>query len=150
MPTPIADRENVFEGSRPWWLLPAGRIHPAWWVAACVAIIWADYLGGIDYFPLLYMVPVVLAAWYSGTGPAIALAVVVTVVRLAFLAALPREAGLFSTLGLMTLARGVVVAFIALWFSRLSAIERALEKRVRVLEGLLPICSFCKNIRNEA
>jgi hypothetical protein len=29
-------------------------------------------------------------------------------------------------------------------------LERDLSRRVHVLEGLLPICSFCKNIRNEA
>jgi hypothetical protein len=38
----------------------------------------------------------------------------------------------------------------ALWFARLAELERDLARRVKVLEGLLPICAFCKNIRNEA
>ena len=37
----------------------------------------------------------------------------------------------------------------ALWFARLADYERELSRQVRVLEGLLAICSFCKSIRNE-
>ena len=51
---------------------------------------------------------------------------------------------------LETLARGIVVLFLGLWLARLAELERALERRVRVLEGLLPICSFCKKIRNDS
>ena len=141
---------RVFDAARPWWLLPPGRIHPAWWVGVAVLIIWSDWLGGIDYFPLLYAVPVVLAAWYSGSGPAMALAVLVPVARLAFLVEVGDATESFWSAGLMTAARGVVVFFIGLWFARLSQVEQALDRRVRVLEGLLPICSFCKNIRNES
>ncbi|MCM3878836.1 MAG: hypothetical protein ND807_01895 [Vicinamibacterales bacterium] len=141
---------NVLESVRPWWLLPPGRIHPAWWVAACAGILWSDYLGGLEYFPLLYAVPVALAAWYSGRGTAMALAVAVPVARLVFLLELPSQAGLVSSLGLTTIARGIVVFFIGLWFARLSEVEHALDRRVQVLEGMLPICSFCKSIRNES
>ena len=35
----------------------------------------------------------------------------------------------------------------ALWFARLSEHEHDLQRRVQTLEGLLTICSFCKNIR---
>ena len=38
----------------------------------------------------------------------------------------------------------------ALWFARLSEHERALRRHVQRLEGLLPICSFCKSIRNKS
>jgi len=46
--------------------------------------------------------------------------------------------------------RGSVVVFMALWFARLSEHEHTLHREVQVLKGLLPICSFCKSIRNEA
>ncbi len=135
--------------THPWWLLPPGRVHPAWWIGVCLVVIWSDFLGGAEYFPLLYTVPVVLAAWYSGARPAMWLAGVVPLIRLAFLNELVHPAEAFWSAGLMTAARGVVVFFIGLWFARLADVERALDQRVRVLEGLLPICSFCKNIRNE-
>ena len=55
----------------------------------------------------------------------------------------------FTALAVATLFRGAVVAFLALWFARLADLERDLERRVKVLEGLLAICSFCKRIQNE-
>ena len=58
----------------------------------------------------------------------------------------PEDVG---ALALATAFRGVVIVFIALWFARLADLERALARRVKVLEGLVPICSHCKNIRNE-
>jgi hypothetical protein len=42
-----------------------------------------------------------------------------------------------------------MVLLFALWFARLADYERELSRQVRVLEGLLAICSFCKSIRNE-
>ena len=134
---------------RPWWLLPPGRIHPAWWLIAFAAIVGADHFGGIEFFPLLYTIPVVLAAWYSGRGTALALAIAVPLVRLATLLEFPSPAGALWADGATTIARGIVVFFIALWFARLSEVERALDRHIRVLEGLLSICSFCKSIRNE-
>ena len=141
--------KNVFDAVRPWWLLPPGQIHPVWWVAMCAAIASSDYIGGIEFFPLLYAIPVVLAGWYAGRGTAVALAVAVPLIRLAALVEMPAIAGATWGLAATIIARGVVVFFIGLWFARLSEVERALDRRVRVLEGLLSICSFCKSIRNE-
>jgi len=53
-------------------------------------------------------------------------------------------------LAFATSFRGIVIVILALWFARLAEFERSLERRVKVLEGLVPICAFCKNIRNEA
>ena len=50
----------------------------------------------------------------------------------------------------MTIVRGVIISVMALWFARLSEHERQLHRYVVKLEGLLPICAFCKSIRNEA
>jgi len=48
---------------RPWWLLPPGRIHAGWWIALGALLLWADYVAGpTAAFPLLYAVPVILAA----------------------------------------------------------------------------------------
>lgn len=41
--------KNVLDAVRPWWLLPPGQIHPAWWVAMCAAIVGSDYIGGIEF-----------------------------------------------------------------------------------------------------
>jgi hypothetical protein len=55
-----------------------------------------------------------------------------------------------AALTVMTILRVVVISVMALWFARLSEHERALDEEVRALKGLLPICSFCKSIRNDA
>ena len=135
---------------RPRWQLPDGRINPALWVAVGIVVIWSDYAGGLQYFPVLYTVPVTLAAWYSGRKPAVALATIVALIRVVFIALGIDATEPRVTLILETLARGVVVLFLGLWIARLAELERALERRVRILEGLLPICAFCKKIRNDA
>jgi hypothetical protein len=137
--------------ARPWWLLPPGRLHPGWWVAMAALLFWIDYVSGPNtQFPVFYVVPVSLAAWYSGRWPALALAVAVPVVHMLLWVAVWRQAGPLTTLIVTTTIRGAVIVVMALWFARLSEHERALERHVQTLEGLLPICSFCKKIRNEA
>jgi hypothetical protein len=43
----------------------------------------------------------------------------------------------------------IVLGGMAFLVSRTSMQTRALAKRVKVLEGILPICSFCKKIRDD-
>ena len=136
---------------RPWWLLPPGRLHPLWWSAIGAALIWIDYLAGPDAkFPVLYVIPVTLAAWYSGRWTSVALAVVVPLGHITFLAAFWAQPGDLATPVATTVSRGAVILVMALWFSRLSEHERALHRHVQRLEGLLPICCFCKSIRTQA
>ena len=113
-------------------------------------MLWIDYMvSGGGHFPVVYVIPVILAAWYSGKWPAVALAIAVPVFRLlVFVMPFHQPEGLGS-LALATALRGIVIVFLALWFARLAEFERELQRQVKVLEGLLSICSFCKNIRNE-
>jgi hypothetical protein len=136
---------------RPWWLLPLGRLHPLWWVAIGGLLVGTDYVTGPKtQFPVVYVIPVILAAWYSGRWPALALAVTFPLIHLVFLMTRWHQPDSMSTLVVTTALRGAVVAAMATWFARLSAHERALHRHVRTLEGLLSICSFCKRIRNES
>jgi hypothetical protein len=143
----VSENDTV---ERPWWLLPVGRVHARWWALAGVVLVAADYLAGPEsQFPVLYVIPVSLAAWYSGRGPAIALAIAVPLVHLALITIVMPAPGGTMLLAIMTLARGAVVLVMALWFARLAEHERQLLRYVVKLEGLLPICSICKSIRNE-
>jgi hypothetical protein len=135
--------------SRPKWQLPDRRVHPAIWVGVAAVMIWSDYAGGLRYFPVLYVIPVTLAAWFSGRLPAVVLATIVPIVRLMLISFSADATDSIVPSILETLARGVVVLFLALWIARLAELERALERRVRILEGMLPICAFCKKIRND-
>ena len=134
---------------RPWWLLPLGRIPPLWWVAIGVGLIGIEYLAGsYPQAPVFYVIPVTLAAWYSGRWPSLALAITMPLVHIGFLVASQAEG--LSGLVAATLLRGGVILVMALWFARLSEHERALYRHVERLEGLLPICAFCKSIRTGA
>jgi hypothetical protein len=138
------------EPVRPWWLPAPVRLHAAWWIAVAVTLLALEYVTGLyRQFPLVYVIPVSLAAWYSGRWPALAFAVVVPVAHLVF-AAPDASRDEFAALAATGAFRSTIVLFMALWFARLSEHERALHREVQALKGLLPICSFCKSIRNEA
>jgi hypothetical protein len=135
--------------SQPWWLLPPGRVQSGWWAATAALLFGLDYRVGLAArFPTLYVIPVVLAAWYSGRGPAMALAVTFAAEHALLQLAQPAAGALLPQLTL-TAVRGAVILVLGVWFARLSNHEQALRSRVRTLEGLLPICSICKNVRNE-
>lgn len=141
---------KVSERTRPWWLLPPVRLHPAWWFAMAVPLLWIEYVAGLyNQFPVIYVIPVSLAAWYSGRRPALMLAIAIPLIHLLFMAFGTTPGNLVTVL-VTTVIRGPVIVFMALWFARLSEHERALQSEVQMLRGLLPICSFCKSIRNEA
>lgn len=136
---------------RSWWLLPLGRLNPLWWVGIGGVLLWADYVTGPKpQFPLLYAIPVALASWYSGRWSAVALAIAIPLVHAVFLLALWKQSGSIPTLVAITMFRGAAVIAMALWFARLADYERELRHQVKTLEGLLPICAFCKRIRNES
>lgn len=127
-----------------------GRIHARWWLLVGIALVAADYVIGPDsQFPVLYVIPVSLAAWYSGRWPAVALAIAVPAFHLVFLVLTMRGPGITMLLATMTVARAAVILVMALWFARLSEHERQLLRYVVKLEGLLRICAVCKSIRNE-
>lgn len=137
--------------TRPWWLLPLGRVHPLWWIGIGAALVFIDYtVGPNTQFPVVYVIPVALAAWYSGWRPALALAVAVPLLHIVFLMAVWKLPGPVTALVATTAMRGAVIVLLALWFARLSEHERELHRHVETLEGLLRICSFCKKIRTEA
>jgi hypothetical protein len=135
----------------PWWLLPLGRVHPLWWSAIGVGAIWIDFLAGpYAQFPVLYVIPVTLAAWYSGRSASVALAVAIPLAHVLFLVTLWLPLPDAGALVAATIFRGAVILVMGLWFARLAEHERALHRHVHRLEGLLPICCFCKNIRTES
>lgn len=145
----MSTREPALE--RPWWLLPMGRWHPLWWAGIAPALIGLEYVAGPQtQYPVVHVIPVILAAWYSGRRPALALAVAVPLARIVLHMTVWTSPGALSVHIATTLFRGAVIALVGLWFARLSEHERELHRHVQTLEGLLPICSLCKSIRNPA
>jgi hypothetical protein len=115
------------------------------WVIAAVAILLLDYLTGpFIQFPILFVVPVALATITHGPQAGVGVAVVLPLLRLSFFLSwdLP------SSWVLEVIDTAVDVAILiglSLLIDKILQQQRAL----RVLQGMLPICAFCKKIRDD-
>ena len=108
-----------------------------------------DFLAGpIVFFPVLFVIPVALMAWNCGLRTALRLAVVLCLIRFSIQYAW----GIPYTLPVAVInaiIRLAILFFITFLCGKLSEQTQALRARVRTLEGLLPTCAHCKDIRDE-
>jgi len=99
-------------------------------------------------FPILFVIPVAFAAWFSSKRTAYLLAVLLPIGRL-IIASIFETQTPFVFLAINALIRIAVLCFFALLIVRTARQTKELEQRVRQLEGILPICMFCKRIRDD-
>ena len=122
---------------------------PVYWVVLAVVILFCDYLTQpFIRFPILFLVPIALAAWYSGRWWGIGLAVSMTVIHTYF----SRAPGVAETMTVTVtneVIRLIVLSLFAFLVDRTATQSRMLAREARVLSGLLPICSYCKRIRDQ-
>jgi hypothetical protein len=131
-------------------MLPLGRVDPRWWLPAVTGLILLDCVTGpAAPLPVVYAVPVALAAWYSGQVTSLWLALILPTSRLVLEIYVwspppssPDEALVTAMIRISTFTLLALLTF------RLSEHERSLERDLAVLQGLLPLCSFCKSIKN--
>jgi len=127
--------------------------HPACIAGIVVAIFVADvFTGPYILFPVTFVIPIWITAWHYGHRWGIGLSTALCLCR--FLVVCWLEPEIFGGEPWIALTnatiRGVVLGLLAWLVARVSSQVRLLSQRVQVLEGLLPICSFCKNIRDDA
>jgi len=117
-------------------------------ISTAIIVLLFDFITGIHIrFPALFVLPVGLAAWHQEKTLAYVLSIVLPLARVWFLSVWQTEHFLPSLIN-------APVTMIVLWYysyliCRVAAQKKSLERRVRVLEGILPICASCKQIRNE-
>jgi hypothetical protein len=110
------------------------------------AILVVDYLTGpFIQFPILFVFPVTLATVAHGRMVGSTAAVVLPLLRLSFFSHWPLQ----SSWPVEIVDTGVDAAILVGTSVLLDRMLRQ-ERELRVLQGLLPICSFCKKIRDEA
>ena len=116
-------------------------------VAVIVFVI--DYITGKSIlFPILYVLPVGIAAWRGQKSTAYTMAILLPLLRVGF--HFPwHETQSLSVAALNASIRALVLTLYAYLIDRIAWQTSALEKKVRILEGILPICASCKRIRNE-
>jgi hypothetical protein len=128
------------------------RVVPWRWKTALVAmsagVLALDIATGpFIQFPITFVAPVGLGAWYLGRKTGVGYAVALVGCRLAIALGLESEVG--STWSALVNAgiRLVVLVALAVLLDQVAWQRRTLAARVQMLEGILPICSFCKKIR---
>ena len=102
-----------------------------------------DYLSGpYIQLPILLVIPVGLATWRDGSRWGSATAVMLPLIRLTFFER-------WGVAGSWLLPAGDALVDVVILLGWVWALQRYLtqQRRMRVLQGLLPICAFCKRIR---
>jgi hypothetical protein len=106
-----------------------------------------DYaLGPFIQFPIVYPVPVSLAAWHSGRPLSLALAVILPLCRLYFIT-LWDPPWTFLESAVNAAIRIVVLSSFAWLVDRTAHQTRRLSSEVFLLSGMLPVCRRCLKIR---
>jgi len=122
-----------------------GAVQDWHWALISAVILVVDYLTGpYIQFPILFVVPVALATSLHGLVGGISVAVLMPTLRLLFYFVWRVPVG-WALETADTLVDVVILCGFALLVDRILRQER----EIRVLEGMLPICSFCKRIRQE-
>lgn len=126
--------------------LLSSKMQPVYWIGFSVLILAANISSDpyVD-FPMLFIIPVLIASWYNGRWWGLLLAFFMPLVRLTFT---------FLVWDVpWTAVHSIVNASIRILvlssFAILTDMLHQKQERIRVLEGLLPICHTCKRIRNE-
>jgi hypothetical protein len=117
------------------------------WIALSIGCLTIDYaLGPFIQFPIVYLVPVSLAAWHSGRTLSLALAVILPLCRLYFIT-LWDPPWTFPESAVNAAIRIAVLASFAWLVDRTASQTRRLSSEVLLLTGMLPVCSRCRKIR---
>ena len=98
-------------------------------------------------FPILFVIPVGMAAWYLGRWSAIGFAIALVAARLAIVLNFEAETAPAWAAAVNACINLAVLGGLAIVTRNHQKSRRALVTRVQILEGILPICSFCKKIR---
>jgi len=101
-------------------------------------------VGPVVQFPIAYIIPVALAAQFSNSRLSYSLAVIQPLIRFGFVFIWGAPWSLTVSI-VNAVIRAAVLMTIAYFINR----KVRLAREVKRLEGFLPICSFCKKIRNE-
>jgi hypothetical protein len=114
-----------------------------------VAVLAVDYVTGrYIQFPIIYALPVGMAAWRRKKAAAYGTGVFLPFARVVFY--FPwHEAQSLSIAAYNALINICALLLYAYLVDRIARQTKTLKKKMRVLEGILPICASCKRIRTD-
>lgn len=118
--------------------------------AISILLLVADYFSGpFIQFPVSYLIPVAFLSWFNGRRWGLIFAFLLPTVRYYFNIALWTVPWTVTEASINAVIRIVVLSSFALIIDRTAIQTRQLSRQVLLLEGLLPICSHCKKIRDQ-
>ncbi len=126
-------------------LLSSKSFLPVYWIALSVLILVANHQDPLYEFPLLFVIPVILASWYNNRWWGLALGLTMPLVRL-YLAYQVWD--IPSTL-VHPIGNASIRIVVLSCFAVLTDMLHQQQQRIKILEGFLPICHNCKRIRDE-
>ncbi len=130
-------------------IFESGLWNRGWFmVVLCLVFLEIDWeLVPVVVFPFVFIFPAMLVAWNRGLGLSLACCGVLSLSRVARDYVFDLNLSADEMTG--TAVRFFVLALLAALTGQLSRQSRLLRSRVQQLEGILPICTGCKNIRDE-
>ena len=115
------------------------------WVIAAAIILLLDYVTGpFIQFPILFVLPVAIATAAQGLTGGVFVAILLPLIRLSFFI----KWGLQTSWALEWVDTLVDVGILSAFAVTIHQVVRQ-QRQIKVLEGMLPICSFCKRIRDQ-
>ncbi len=131
-------------------LFERGLWGRAWFMLLlCLVFVAFDWeLIPFSIFPVVFIFPVMLVAWNRSLWLATICAVVLSSTRILHQLAFSR-----NDLSVGEIADTLICLFVLILVAAMTTLlarqSRQLRQRVRALEGMLPMCGFCKSIRND-
>jgi hypothetical protein len=119
-----------------------------WLIPLSAAILTVDFFSGRGIqFSLLYVLPVALSGWIGHKRMAYVLAIFLPAFRLAFF--IPWDEAHALNLGIVNAVIRATALIIMAYLADRARRVIELQKELKILQGILPICMSCKRIRNE-
>jgi len=123
---------------------------PYYWIGIAIILLAADYFAGpFIQFPVTYLIPISLASWYSDRRWGLAFSITMPLTRFVYNIAFWTIPWTIVEASVNCIIRITVFTLFSILINRLAIRTRSLNKEVDLLTGLLPICSFCKKIRDD-
>ena len=145
MPEPPAQpTETLYPFERPPWN-SAWR----WWVLTLAVLVIEYDAASVILFPVFFVLPVLLITWNGRLSRALPAVIALGAIRFVFHLHRGLPWGLVGAL-INAVVRCAVLSLLAVLTAHVARHARAMRHRVRLREGMLPICGFCKDLRNDA
>lgn len=133
-------------------LLPvpqARSVRLGLWYAIAAATVVLDYFTGpLIQFPITFLLPVLLAAWFDPLPHALLLAFALPTIRLGLVIGVWTAPWTIGEALTNAAIRIGVLSLLAYFAWRTARQHGAVIHEVQMLEKILPICSHCKKIRD--